>query len=189
MPDYFALLSLPPRAALDGETLQQAYLAATRLAHPDQATGDSALASELNTALATLQAPEKRLRHLIEHHSGGMAWRALPLDAGTMALFEKLGPLLQQTNAFLKRKQAAASALARALLAPQEMQLREGLEELAQQIEARRDELTATLPACDERIAANDAAVWADLQVVQSKFAYLSKWQAQIREALLGLML
>lgn len=189
MLDYFSLLSLPPRAALDDEALQQGYLEATKVAHPDQAGGDSALAADLNTAFETLQAPEKRLRHLIDQHSGGTPWRTVPLDASTMTIFEKLGPLLQQATALLKRKQAASSALSKALLAPQEMQLRESLEDLAQLIETRRGELDATLPAYDERIAAGDATVWTDLQIAQSKFAYLSKWQAQIREALLGLML
>lgn len=189
MPDAFAILSLPPRAALDEETLQQAYLAAAKQSHPDQDRGAHEAATDLNTALETLRSPEKRLRHLIDHHSGGVPWRTVPLDNSTMALFEKLGPLLQQTGAFRKRKQAASSALAKALLAPQEMQLREALEDLAQQIDQRQSELNATLPGYDQRIADGDASVWNDLQVVQSKFAYLAKWQTQIREALLQLML
>lgn len=191
MSDCFAILSLPPRAALDNETLQQAYLTAARQAHPDQGQErcDHEAAADLNTALETLRAPEKRLRHLLDHHSGGVPWRTVPLDNNTMALFEKLGPLLQQTGAFLKRKQAASSALAKALLAPQEMQLREALEDLAQLIDQRQSELNDTLPACDERIADGDPAVWNDLPILQSQFAYLAKWQTQLREALLQLML
>ncbi len=106
-----------------------------------------------------------------------------------MSLFEKLGPLLQQVTAFLARKQAATSALAKALLASEEMRLRENLEALNEAIEEEWQRLEAMLPGCDERIAANDGAVWPELQALQAKFAYLTKWRAQIREKLLGLML
>ncbi len=180
MPDYFQLLGLPPRAALDEETLQTAYLAATRRAHPDQAGGDAALSADLNAALETLKSPALRLKHLLETHSD-TPWRAIPLDAGLMGIFEKLGPLLQRSAAFLKKKQGAATALARALLSGEEMRLREALEALNEEIEGLWQMLEARLPETEGR--------WAELQGLQARFAYLSKWRAQIRESLLGLML
>jgi hypothetical protein len=185
---YFHLLQLPPSASLDEETLQSAYVAATRNAHPDQAGGDAALAAELNAALETLKSPVTRLRHLIETESA-TPWRSIPLESTLMSLFEKLGPLLQQGAAFLKKKQAATSALSRALLASQEMRLREQLEALNQQIEGPWESMEAQLPNYDHRIAAGDPSVWQELQALQAHFAYLSKWRAQIREMLLGLML
>lgn len=188
MADAFALLGLPPRAALDPETLQAAYLAATRAAHPDQAGGDAARAAELNRAQETLQSPVSRLKHLIEEHSD-TPWRAIPLEAGLMALFERLGPLLQAGGGFVKRKQAAASALARALLAGEEMTLRESLEALGLEIETHWQTLESALPGLDARLERRDPAVWAELQALQARFAYLAKWRAQIRELLLQLML
>ena len=188
MADFFELLSLPPRAVLDEDLLQQAYLKATRSAHPDQAGGDALLSTELNAALEVLKSPVTRLKHLIDRHSQ-TAWRAIPLDDRLMGLFEKLGPLLQQSSAFLSRKQAATSALGKALLSSEEMRLREALEALNEEIETQWQHLESCLPACDERIALSDAAVWPDLQALQARFAYLAKWRAQIRERLLGLML
>ncbi|GEP42540.1 J domain-containing protein [Brevifollis gellanilyticus] len=188
MADYFKLLGLPPRAALDEAALQQAYLEATKTAHPDQAGGDAALSAELNAALEALRSPVTRLKHLVDTRSG-LGWRAIPLEAGLMSLFEKLGPLLQQTNAFLTRKQAATSALAKALLASEEMRLREALEGLNELIEQEWQRLEVLLPECDERLATGDDAAWKDVQAMQAKFAYLTKWRAQIRERLLGLML
>ncbi len=188
MADFFELLSLPPRAVLEDELLQQAYLNATRSAHPDQAGGDALLSANLNAALEALKSPVTRLKHLIDQHSQ-TAWRAIPLDDGLMGLFEKLGPLLQQSAAFLARKQAATSALAKALLSSEEMRLRESLESLNEDIEVQWQQLEAELPACDARIAEADASVWPDLQALQARFAYLAKWRAQIRERLLGLML
>jgi curved DNA-binding protein CbpA len=188
MADYFELLMLPPSAALDEEVLQQAYLKATRSAHPDQVGGDAQLSTELNAALETLKSPVTRLKHLIDQHSQ-TAWRAIPLDDGLMGLFEKLGPLLQQSAAFLSRKEAATSALAKALLAAEEMRLREALESLNEDIETQWQQLETSLPVCDARLAENDASVWPELQAIQARFAYLAKWRAQIRERLLGLML
>lgn len=188
MPDAFALLNLPPCAALDASLLQTAYLAASREAHPDQQGGDVELSAELNAALEILKSPVTRLKHLLEHHSN-TPWRAVPLDSGLMRLFEKLGPLLQTAGAFLKKKQAAASALARALLASEEMRLRESLEDLGLQIDEAWQALEADLPGLDARLAAGDTATWAEVQSIQARLAYLSKWRSQIREALLGLML
>ena len=188
MADFFALLSLLPRAVLDEETLQQAYLSATRLAHPDQTSGNAALSSDLNAALETLKSPVTRLKHLVEKHSQ-TAWRAVPLEPALMSLFEKLGPLLQLSTQFLTRKDAATSALAKALLSSEEMRLRESLEALNEEIEVLWQQLESALPACDQRIDLGDTSVWSDLQALQAKFSYLAKWRLQIREKLLGLML
>lgn len=186
--DAFALLGLPPRAALDEETLQSAYLSATRSAHPDQAGGDATLSADLNAALETLKSPVTRLKHLLDRHSD-TPWRAVPLDSALMSLFEKVGPLLQSAQAFLKKKQTATTALAKALLAGEEMRLREALEELGVQIEDAWQQMESQLAPYDIRIIAGDVTVWAELQAVQARLAYLFRWRTQIREALLGLML
>lgn len=186
MPNAFSLLGLPRIAALDDVALQQAWLAASRSAHPDQPGGDAVRAAEINAAYETLQAPEKRLKHLLELHE--VPWRTVPISEAMMALFSKLGPALQSTSAFLKRKQTATSALSKALLAPEEMKLREQLEELGTTLEAERTALLANLPACDARLSAGDMAALADLQILQAHLAYFGKWQAQVREALLSLL-
>jgi len=188
MTSSFELLGLPSRASLNEAELQHAYFEATKTAHPDQVGGDDQLSADLNAALEMLKSPVTRLKHLIDTRSG-LGWRAIPLDAGLMNLFEKLGPLLQQVSSFLTRKQNATSALAKALLASEEMRLREALEDLNEAIENEWQRLEAMLPGYDERIATEDTAVWPELQALQAKFAYLTKWRTQIREKLLGLML
>ncbi|OYW31726.1 MAG: hypothetical protein B7Z47_00220 [Chthoniobacter sp. 12-60-6] len=186
MSNAFALLGLPRIAALDDEALQKAWLAASRSAHPDQPGGDAARAAEINRAYETLQAPEKRLKHLLDLYE--VPWRTVPIDDAMMSLFGQLGPALQNVAAFLKRKQAATSALAKALLAPDEMRLREQLEGLGTTLDAERSALLENLPAFDARLSAGDASALSDLQVLQARLAYFSKWQAQVREALLSLM-
>lgn len=187
--DYFKLLDLPRLAALDDETIRAAYLRRTRELHPDQNPGGTAEAEMLNKAFETLRASERRLKHLLELEAPQSArhWRMVTLDAGLMGLFERLGPFLQQLGAFQKRKQAAASALARALLADEEMSLRERAEQLAADLEAQRTALESGLPAIDAGRAAGDESVHQGTQGLQAKLAYLSKWQAQVREAFLAL--
>ena len=186
MSNAFALLGLPRAAALDPDALQQAWLAASRSAHPDQPGGDPARAAEINAAHQTLLAPEKRLKHLLDLHA--VPWKAVPISEEMMTLFGRIGSALQSSAALLKRRQAAASALAKALLAPDEMRLREALEALAVQIESDREAHLAALPALDTRLQSGDDTVLPDLQILQARLAYLSKWQQQLREALLSLM-
>ncbi|MBE2285143.1 MAG: hypothetical protein IAE77_16910 [Prosthecobacter sp.] len=186
MPNAFALLGLPRVAALSEAALQQAWLEASRAAHPDRPGGDAAQAAEINAAYETLQTPEKRLKHLLELHE--VPWRAIPIDEAMMRLFSQLGPVLQNVTTFLKRRQNAASALAKALLAPEEMRLREQLEALGTTLDAEREALLEKLPALDTRLTSGDTATLNDLQILQARLAYLGKWQAQVREALLSLM-
>jgi curved DNA-binding protein CbpA len=176
MTDCFALLGMPRSALLDESALQAAWHERSRAVHPDQPGGSAALAAEVNAAYETLLAPEKRLKHLLELHQ--VPWRAIPISAELMTLFSQLGPWLQKASALAKKKQQASSALAKALLAQEEMTLREALEALGSQIEARREALIAALPAIDLE----------QIQAAQATLSYLGKWQAQIREALLAMM-
>ena len=189
MNDCFAILRLPRAASLDEETLRQAYAEKSRAAHPDHG-GDETLAAETNSAFETLRAPEKRLKHLLEIAAPDNAkqWRTVPLDDAMMSLFSKLGAALEASAKFLERKTKAQSALAKALLANEEMQHREVLEQIGFEIEGRRSELENQLPALDALLANHDESAWPQLAAMQAKFAYLSKWQTQVCERLLALM-
>lgn len=179
MTDFFALLGLPRTAVLDETALQAAWHDKSRAAHPDQPGGSAAAAAEINAAYETLAAPEKRLKHLLDLHA--VSWRAIPISEDLMRLFAQLGPALQRAATLARRKKEASSALARALLAPQEMEGREQLEALGTEIGTRQEAIIAALP----RGADLD---FEQLQASQATLAYLSKWQGQIREALLSLM-
>lgn len=186
MPDAFTLLGMPRVAALDESALHQAWLEAGRATHPDLPGGDSARSADVNAAFETLQAPEKRLKHLLELHQ--VPWRAVPIDENMMALFGRLGAALQEVAAFLKHKQAATTALSQALLAPREMRLREALELLAQEVETGRATCLAALPELDARLQAGDNTALEDLQAMQARLSYYARWQGQTRESLLALM-
>jgi hypothetical protein len=68
------------------------------------------------------------------------------------------------------------------------MQHREALEHIGFDIEARKSGMEALLPSLDEAIKNQQPDAWQQLAATQARFAYLSKWQAQVRERLLALM-
>ncbi len=181
MTDAFAMLGLPRAAALDQELLRYAYAEKSRTAHPDHGGSDK-IAADTNAAFETLLSPDKRLKHLLDLAApdGARQWRTVPLDNAMMNLFSGLGAALEASAKFQERKQQAQSALAKALLANEEMQHREALEQIGFEIEQRRNEMEQQLPALESE--------WTQLAVMQAKFAYLVKWQTQVRERLLVLM-
>ena len=188
--DPFAALGLPRAAALDQVVLKAAYTTLTRDAHPDQTDGDEKRASELNTAFEILSSPEKRLKHLLELEASDDAktWKTIPLDGTMMGLFEKIAPFLHSVGDLAKKTQSATTALAKALLANEEMKLRELAEDRAAELNDLRDTLEAQLPDMDARRRAADASVHRDIVFLQAKLAYLAKWQAQVREAFMALV-
>ena len=187
--DSFALLGLPHAAFLDEQALHRAYTEHSRAAHPDHG-GTEALAAQVNAAYDTLRHPEKRLKHLLEiaGPEEARAWRTVPLDDTMMSLFAELGKAMDVTGKFLERKSKATSALSRALLANEELLHRDSLEALGFQIEKLRGDMETQLPALDAPLTGNAPEAWKHLAAFQARFAYLAKWQAQVRERLLALM-
>ena len=94
MADHFARLGLPRRFALDAAELERAYLAHSRLAHPDYQSGAAdphavqATAAEVNDARATLRDPLRRGEHLLALLGGPPAGAAPQSPAFLMELME-----------------------------------------------------------------------------------------------------
>ena len=187
--DFFAVLGLPRAAALDEQCLHRAYTERSRTAHPDHG-GSEALAAQLNAAYEALRNPEKRMKHLLELSGSpdAKAWRTVPLDESMMSLFSELGKAMESSAKFLDRKAKASSALAKALLTGEEMQQRAVLEGIGFELERRRREMETQLPHLDAALASAEPDAWKQLGSMQARFAYLAKWQAQVRERLLALM-
>jgi molecular chaperone HscB len=81
-PDHFELFGLPPRFAIDLETLERAYKDVQARVHPDRfASGTAAerrvamqWATRANEAYTTLRSPQKRAAYLVER-------AGVPIDA------------------------------------------------------------------------------------------------------------
>lgn len=190
MSDAFALLGLPRQAALDAETVKAAYLERCRSAHPDQAGGDPRLSADLNAAYELLSEPEGRLKHLLELEAGNQAstWATVPMDEPLMSLFSRLGAVLARLDAWAQKRDAAASALARALLAGEQMRLQENVEAVLADLDSLRRERSTRLQVIDHQRQHDPAAAIESARALRAQFAYLGKWTAQAREARLRLV-
>ncbi|MBL9115147.1 MAG: hypothetical protein JNJ83_09065 [Verrucomicrobiaceae bacterium] len=183
MDNAFAALGLEPRLSLDEESIRAAYLERSKTALEDDQ-------QVLNEALQLLLPPDRRVKHLmdISAPAEAKAWRTVPLSDDYMRLFGVVGNARQQADPILKKAETSQSALARALLAPQILKVRDQAEEAASQLESALESELTKLPDLDAKLAGGQAsAPWSEVAEVQARLAYLLKWQAQIRESLMRL--
>lgn len=183
--DCFQLLGLPRAATLSQDEVRAAFQKAAAAAHPDAAADGTERAARtaqftaLNEAAATLTSLPRRLRHLLELEYPEIAAQktGAPMDDAMMDLFSLTAATVQRAAAVQAQKRTAATALARAVLAPQEMQAQEQLEATTQKVEAARASLEADL---------TDIHTGAALAAAAARAAFLEKWQAQLRAAFAG---
>ncbi len=170
----FEVLGLPQQASLCEEAVRTAYFEKSKSADADR--------SELNAAFELLLAPDKRLRHLIDLAAPDDAkqWRTVTMSDDLMSLFMTLGKARPGAEALIEKRSKAQTALSKALLEGQTFNLRETLEEIGTALDAKRTELESSLTTIE--------GDWQALAAAQARFAYLAKWQAQVRELLLKLM-
>lgn len=110
------------------------------------------------------------------------------MDDGMMNVFLELGSALESSGKLLAKKEKAASALAKALLANEEMAQRERLEAIGFALEDRRRVLEEELAGLDAKLAGRSLDAWKDAAAMQARFSYIAKWHTQVRERLLALM-
>ena len=188
MPDHFAALAQPRRPWLDADALRESFHRAAAQHHPDTAGGTDERFAALNAAHAILREPAARLRHLLELEAPALLTRAAPIPPALGDLFMQLAAHRHALEGFLQKHSAAASPLARALLAAEKTAHRRDLETALAQLTAAHDSALAELHTLD---AAWDAgATVADLEnlaPLQARLAFLAKWTAQLREDLFKL--
>jgi DnaJ-domain-containing protein 1 len=187
MPDHFAILAQPRRPWLDEGALKEAFHRATAQQHPDVAGGSGDDASALNAAYAVLRDPAARLRHLLE-----LEWPGAPsIQPGIAAeltdLFGRVAALRQAGTALAKKEIAAQSPLARALLAGDQATHRAALDDAVAVLSSAEHAAQEELSMIDSAWDVRDEATRAALIALQQRFAFLAKWQAQLREDLFRL--
>lgn len=193
-------------AALQGENAQGSGSSA-------DFTGPAPDFALINLAYQTLREPRTRLRHLLElertEHaeksgSEGAPTASLPkhqpAPEAVGALFSKMGGMKHTSDTFLKKRSAATSPLAKALLMGEQLELQEKLEAWLAELEEEKERGMAVLPALDalwqESAEAENAAhagqrseVLVALGELAQLLGYLDKWIAQVREALVKLQI
>ena len=178
MIDYFALLQQPRRPWLDPETLKEKYHQLTKAGHPDRpsASPDSDFAN-VNEAYRVLSDPKLRLQHLL-------ALGNVPANAGavppTLAdVFLETGTLIQEIDRLLAR--STTNALSKALIKPEITSKQELAADLLQKLQAMHAAAVNELRVMDKDWDSIDS-VAPQLAELSSRFAYLTRWIAQLEE-------
>ena len=170
--DAFAELGLPRDPAVSLDQVREAFREAGKSRHPDAGGGAGDFA-RLQEAMAMLSDPGSRLRHWLELEGieGGMRG---PLGGGLMDLFGSVGGLLQEADGLIRERQAAGSALAKALMEGRVQAVREKLEVMQDRLEREMESRCAAFAA----IARGESDGW----LIARELTFLGKWRAQLRE-------
>ncbi len=187
MPDHFAALAQPRRPWLDADVLKDAFHRASARQHPDVAGGSDESAAALNAAYAVLREPATRLRHLLELEWPGAPSLSAPIPSAVADLFGRIATLRQAGAALAKKEAGAQTPLSRALLAGERAAHHSALDSALAVVESAEAAALAELRALDATWEQRDAQVHARLAALQQQFAFLAKWQAQLREDLFKL--
>ncbi len=188
MPDHFAALDQPRRPWLDADAIKELFHRASAAWHPDVAgSGDATRFAAASAAYSALRDPVSRLRHLLELEVPEQLTRPAEIPPDFADLFMRLAEFRQTLNGFQKKESAAAHGLARALLAEERHSLWQRASALKGELEAAYDASLALLRALDADWEPRAAGAAERLAALQQRFAYLSKWRAQLGESLFKL--
>lgn len=168
--DAFARLGLEKRLALSAEELREAFRQAGKSEHPDAGGGDF---EAVQAAYGLLASPARRLKLWLEL-AGVAGDERGALGPDLMDHFGRVGGVLQQADGLIRRREAALSALAKALLEHETQQLRELLEEAQAQLEDSVAGRIGSFPALER----GEGDPWRTMR----ELAFLEKWQVQLRE-------
>lgn len=193
MNNPFEVLGLEPALDLDATTLEDAYRAASKQHHPDSDSGggDPDAFARVGSAKATLDRLSSRIPAALQAlgfdkpESAGNG--SAPMSGDLMDLFAELSPAIQQVEEVAKKKLAAQSELARALLANEEIAARRPLESAGLRIQQAIDSRLSHLPALDIGLAQKSPEAAPTARRLAHELAFLEKWQDQVRATLMKL--
>lgn len=170
--DAFEVMGVGRGLVFSEEELRQAFREAGKRAHPD-AGGDEDRFAELQQAFGILLSPSRRLRHWLE--SGGIRVDDRgSVGDGVSDLFGMVGGVLQQASDVERKRGAAASALAKAMLEDEVQRSREALEEAIGRVDAA---LAAECGRFPELELAPGEPAGSSVRTL----AFLEKWRSELR--------
>jgi DnaJ family protein C protein 17 len=184
--DCFALLEAERRPWLDAEELKAKYHDLSARHHPDVAGAGGDFA-EINRAYQTLVDPAARLRHLIELEAmeGAQARNSVPEEVA--GFFSSVAEARQSADAFLKKYAAAASPVAKALLAVEQYAAQERVERIIAALQETEEALLGRVRQADADWNADRGGAMRELRGIAEALGYVAKWLGGLREALFQL--
>ena len=167
----FDTFSLTPALVLDLDNLREIYQKLAAENHPDN-DGDKSQFEKINLDYTTLRSPAKRIKAYMDH--GGIPYDARgAVSNDLMDLFMQVGSLIQEADAFIRKKSTATSSLAKALLEAESMEIQDKLSELISTIESNQSQITERFSSPIDN---------SNLPQVARNLSFLEKWQAQLQQ-------
>lgn len=200
MVDYFALLTEPRRPWLEADALKAKFIAASAKAHPDKvgtpdAAARAAAASafaELNAAYQCLAEPKSRLAHLLELESGAKPADIQQIPPVLADLFAEVAAVCRRTDTFLAEKERVTSPLLHVQWFERSEEWVDKLNALQQKLNGLHAQLLTELKNVDAQWAGADdwarQALLPALEQLYRVFGYFNRWNRQIQERVVQLM-
>lgn len=201
MTDYFALLNEPRRLWLEPEMLKQKFIALSTATHPDKIQSADASEkavfakkfAELNAAYNCLSEPKSRLRHLLELESGAKPPDIRQIPPALADLFAEVATVCKKADAFLVEKHGNHSPLLAVQLFERAQTWTDQLNTLQKKLAVLHHRLNDELKLLDEAwMKENTAprqAVLPKVEELYRLFSYFNRWNSQIQERIVQLML
>ena len=186
MTDFFALFGEERRPWLEAERLKGKYHELTSRHHPD-VTGETGDFAEINRGYQTLADPGARLRHLMELEAPGGVSRSQTVPEDVAGFFGAVAETSGRVDGFLKRYAAAASPVAKAVLAAEQYRVQEEVEGIIARLQEKQEELIGRVREVDGIWSTNRAAALRALSGIWHSLGYVGKWLGTLREGLFRL--
>jgi len=188
--DCFARLDLERRPLLEAEAVKDAFHVRAAGEHPDGcgSTNEIAEFAAAEMAFRTLRDPKLRLQHLLDLEFPGMRTTApatVPPDL--VSLFTPAALITARVDSFLGRRNGAGSAVARAMMAGEQLSLRGEVEGWLETLRQREMQLLEELRTVDKFWTLAGERDPQKLLLLHQSFAFVSRWIDQARERLFAL--
>jgi curved DNA-binding protein CbpA len=178
MIDYFALLGIERRPALDEESLKRAYFRQTESLRLNRAEADAL--SSLNLAFQILSNPASRIQHLLKLEFGDSRGGQIGSDLGQ--LFGSVVEALRKTDQEFGSLTTESSALLRALAFQRMDKVRERLTQIDDDLSQRERTLLSELDQLDVLWTGSPTRCREMLAEIALRLTFVQKWLSEVRE-------
>ena len=178
MIDYFALLDIERRPAINDEFLKNAYFRKTESFRQNQVESD--VFSSLNLAFRKLANPATRIQHLLRLEFGDERGGHIEADLGE--LFGNVVEALQSADHEFGSISTESSALIRALAFHRMDGVRERLNQSEKELSKRECGLLSELGQLDSVWMENPTQCRESLAQIALNLTFVQKWLNEVRE-------
>jgi curved DNA-binding protein CbpA len=175
MKDAFQRMGMAPCLVLADDSLREAFLEASKRAHPDAGGGEGEFAA-LREAMTVLSSPASRLKLWMELRGTPTVVRGV-IDTALMDVFAEVGRVTQGAESLIRKREEAKSALGRAMLEGETQLRREEVEKMIGKV----DELIRAECRAFSAFEVGESLDQEAASVAARNLTFLEKWHTGLR--------